>query len=159
MARHLQSGNPQRQRGGADELTLSSESVAVTPRARRWPARLIKACDGTSAIEMAFLLPTFLVFIFGVCEFGRALWTQSALQFAVEAAARCASVNTTTCGTTSQIQSYAASAVNGITVTSTSFNVTAPSCGNKVSINYTFTLLIPQLIPWSMTLKAQSCHP
>ena len=122
-------------------------------------AGLLTARDAAAAVEAALLLPLFLAFIFGICEFGRALWTQSALQYAVEVAARCAVVNTTTCGNTGQIQSYAASAVNGLTIPSTDFNVTTPSCGTQVSISYPFTLAVPQLIPWSMTLTAQSCHP
>ena len=117
------------------------------------------ARDGAAAVELALLLPVFLVFLLGICEFGRALWTQSALQYAVEAAARCAAVNTTTCGTTSATQTYAAGQVNGITIPSTDFNVTSPSCGIQVSISYAFTLLVPKLIPWSMTINAQSCHP
>lgn len=122
-------------------------------------AALLRGSDAAAAVEAALLLPVFLTFIFGICEFGRALWTQSALQYAVEAAARCAAVNTTTCGSTSQIQSYAANAVNGLTIPATDFNVSAPSCGTQVSISYAFALAVPQLIPWSMTLTAQSCHP
>jgi len=37
--------------------------------------------------------------IFGIVEFGRALWLKSALDFSVVEAARCASVNPTRCGT------------------------------------------------------------
>lgn len=140
---------------------MDRPNVVTTTRSRRSPklGALLRACDAAAAVEAALLLPVFLTFIFGICEFGRALWTQSALQYAVEAAARCGAVDTTTCGSTSQIQSYAASAVNGLTIPSADFNVTAPSCGTQVSISYAFTLAVPQLIPWSMTLTAQSCHP
>jgi Flp pilus assembly protein TadG len=140
--------------------TLRTDDAACRPlRHGRRSVRLREANGGAAAVEMALLMPVFLVFLFGICEFGRALWTQSALQYAVESAARCAVVNTTTCGTTTQIQTYAAGEVYGMTIPSTSFNVATPSCGTKVSISYAFTLIVPQLIPWAMTLNAQSCHP
>lgn len=121
--------------------------------------RILPACDGASAVETALLLPVFLLFLFGICEFGRALWTQSALQYAVEAAARCAAINPTTCGNTADTQNYAAAQVIGITIPSSSFSVTTPTCGSQVSISYPFDAIVPQLLPWTLTLTAQSCHP
>lgn len=120
---------------------------------------LAVAREGATAVETAIVLPIFLLFVFGVSEIGRALWLQSALQFAVEDAARCAAINTTTCGTTPAIQSYAASRVVGLTIPPTSFNVTSPICGMQVSINYAFSSVVPNLVPFSVTLAAQSCHP
>jgi Flp pilus assembly protein TadG len=120
---------------------------------------LSKACDGTTAVETAIVLPAFLLLLLCLVESGILFWTQSSLQFAVEAAARCAAVNTTSCGTTSSIQSYAAAQAVGITVSSSSFSVSQPSCGQQVSISYPFSFVDPNLFPWSITLKAQSCHP
>ena len=120
---------------------------------------LAKACDGTAAVETAIVLPAFLLMLFAVIEGGLLLWNQSTLQFAVEAAARCAAVNTTLCGSTSAIQSYAASQANGMTVASSSFSVSQPSCGYKVSISYPFNFVITGLFPGTITLTATSCHP
>jgi Flp pilus assembly protein TadG len=64
-------------------------------------AALATACDGTTAIETAIVLPAFLLLLFAVIEAGLLFWTQTTLQSAVEAAARCAVVNTTQCGSTS----------------------------------------------------------
>ena len=122
-------------------------------------AKLTGARDGVAAVEMAILLPAFLTVLLGIVEFGRVFWTQTALQFAVEAAARCAAVDTTTCSGTSTTQTYAASQAFGLTIPSTDFSVTQPSCGNKVSIAYSFSFLVPALLPWTVTLNAQSCHP
>jgi hypothetical protein len=44
-------------------------------------------------------------------------------------------------------------------VSASSFSVTTPSCGHQVSISYTFDSVVPQLIPWTITLNARSCHP
>jgi hypothetical protein len=70
------------------------------------------------------------MFLFGIIEVGFAMWLQSALDYSVAEAARCASVNSTLCGTTSQIQSYAADR-SGAGFDSSIFSVSTPSCGNQ----------------------------
>jgi Flp pilus assembly protein TadG len=121
-------------------------------------AALPKACDGTTAVETAIVLPAFLLLLFAVIEAGLLFWTQTTLQSAVEAAARYAVV-TTQCGSTSAIQSYAAQQAAGMTVSSSSFNVSQPRCGCQVSINYPFSFIVPKLFPGTITLNALSCHP
>ena len=121
--------------------------------------RLARDCRGATAVETAIVLPAFLLVLFMVVEAGLIFWTQSTLQFAVESAARCAALSTTQCGTTSSIQTYAASKAVGISVSSSSFNVTTPSCGHEVSISYSFNLIVAGLLPGNITLNAQSCHP
>ncbi len=124
-------------------------------------AALTKTCDGTTAVETAIVLPAFLLLLFAVIEGGLLFWTQTTLQFAVEAAARCAAVNTTECASTSAIQSYAASqsADMGVTVSSSSFKPSQPSCGHQVSVSYPFSFIVSELFSGTITLNAQSCHP
>ena len=124
-------------------------------------AALTKARDGTTAVETALVLPAFLLFIFAIIEAGFLLWTQTTLQFAVEAAARCAVVNSTLCGTTSAIQTYAASQAVGMTISSSSFSVstTSPGCYYQVSISYPFSIIVTHLFTNTITLTAKSCHP
>jgi Flp pilus assembly protein TadG len=136
--------------------------------------RLWRARRGATAVEMAFLLPVFVLFLLGIEEFGRALWTQTALQFAVEAAARCAAVNPFQCtapgGTTFDVPSYAASEAFGLSIPSSAFTYTANaicgvssnttgSGGALVQASYLFRAVIPQLVPVNVTLTAKSCHP
>ena len=133
-------------------------------RAFRGAARAIrflrKRSEGGTAVETAFILPVYLLIMFGVIEAGRLLWTQSTLQFAVQEAARCASIDSTTCGSTSAIQSFAASKTPGISVAASSFSVTSVSCGNKVQISWPFSFTAADLFPYSsITLSAQSCYP
>ena len=52
--------------------------------------RLFKARDGAEAIEFALVSIPLVLFLMGVVEFGRLYWTQSDLQYAAEATARCA---------------------------------------------------------------------
>ena len=116
-----------------------------------------KDCRGNVAIEFALTAIPLLLFLFGIIEFGRAMWLQSALDYSVAEAARCASVNTTMCGTTSEIQRYA-SIQSGAGFDSSIFLVSNPSCGTQVSASYPLALTIPTLT-LSVTLNAQACYP
>jgi Flp pilus assembly protein TadG len=133
----------------------------------RMPDRLWRSRGGATAIEMAFLLPVFLGFLLGIEEFGRALWTQTALQYAVEAAARCAAVAPGNC---TDVPSYAATQALGLSIPSSAFTYTQDAVcgvcsgvtctgGAQVTASYAFSGLVPALIPISVTLSAKSCHP
>jgi hypothetical protein len=112
---------------------------------------------GSVAIEFALTAIVLLMFLFGIMECGRAMWLQSALNYSVAEAARCASINSTLCGTTSQIQSYAGS-LSGAGFDGSIFAVSTPICGTQVSASYPLTLTIPTLA-LSVTLSAQACYP
>lgn len=129
--------------------------------------RIARARDGATAVEMAFLLPVFLLFVLGICEFGRAFWTQTALQYACEAAARCAAVSPGAC---TDVPSYAASQAFGLSIPSSAFTYTpnatcgvasssTGSGGAQVTASYAFRPVVPQLVPLNVTLSAKSCHP
>jgi Flp pilus assembly protein TadG len=116
-----------------------------------------KDVRGSTAIEVALTCPLLLMFLFGIIQFGFAMWLQSALDYSVAEAARCASVNSTVCGTTTDIQSYAANQ-SGAGFASSIFAVSAQPCGNQVSARYPLSLTIPTLT-YSVTLDAQACYP
>jgi Flp pilus assembly protein TadG len=120
---------------------------------------LRKANDGTSAIELALLFPVFLLMILGVIEFGRALWTQSALQYAVQVAARCGAVDTTTCSSPNTVVTYAVAQSLPLTVPSADFTASTQTCGSSVSVTYPFDFVVPRLLPYNITLTAQACYP
>lgn len=128
-------------------------------------ARLCRCDAGTTIIETAMLLPLFLLMFLGIVEFGRAMWMETTLQDAVEAAARCAVVTPSTCDNAADTQSYAVTQVSGFTVASSAFTATlSTTCGtgvsgSQVSVSLPFSFVVPNLLPWSITLTAQSCHP
>ena len=93
----------------------------------------------------------------GIMEFGRLMWTKSALNYSVQEAARCAAINTGTCGTQDQVRSYAASH-SGQTFATSIFTLSAPSCGTQVSATYPFRFIVP-LFDYSVTLQASYCYP
>jgi Flp pilus assembly protein TadG len=112
---------------------------------------------GSSAVEFAFVAPPLLLLLLGGVEVGRLVWTQSALHFAVEEAARCATADPTKCGSTTSVQNFAVS-VSGVDLSPSVFSVTTPACGNQVSATYGFQFL-SQLFPYAVNLTAQSCFP
>jgi len=121
--------------------------------------RILGDRRGESASEFAMVLPFLLLLLVGIVEFGRAIWTQSTLNSAVAAAARCASVNVNLCGAPAATQSYAASQATGLNLDSTAFTVTVQPCGNQVAANVPFTFVFDQLLPYAITLTAQACYP
>jgi Flp pilus assembly protein TadG len=99
-----------------------------------------------------------MLIIFGIEEFGRAIWTQASLQYAVEVAARCAAVNTANCGNAAQITAYAASHSYGMSVAQSTFTFISAACGQQVSANLSFSFLVT-ILPYTLNLTAISCHP
>ena len=123
----------------------------------RW---VLRDTAGHAELEFIVGASVILMLIFGTIDVGRLLWLYGSLQFAVERAARCASIGSSSCLTASAIQSYALSQVVGQpTLTSSAFAVTYPSCGVQVAATTTFSYFPSSLLPGSVTVKAQSCRP
>ena len=129
-------------------------------------ARLCADERGASAVEFALVAPLLIGLLFGIFEFGQAIWTQGILDYAVQQAARCASVNTITCGTSGAIKTYASQQTTPLSLPASVFSATTPSCGNLVSASYTFSFVgtLPlisgtALLPTSITLTSSSCYP
>lgn len=121
--------------------------------------RLVRDRCGTTAVEFALVAPALCLLIYGVMEFGRLAWTQSALNFAVEEAARCASVTPTVCGTSSQIATYAASEIATGYVPASAFSGATASCGHQVSATFVYPFIATGLFSMTPTLTATACFP
>ena len=120
---------------------------------------------GSVAVEYAFVLPVLLLFVLGVMDTGRLIWTYATLNRAAEAAARCAAVNPAICGTTAQIKSYAVSQAYGLNIATTAFTPTTVACGSRVAASYMFQFVIPWTgvssygVANTATLTATACYP
>ena len=114
---------------------------------------------------MAIVIPVLSLMIVGAFYAGWMIYTTTMLFYAVESAARCASVNTTTCGgatTAAQIanvQAYAVTQAMGVPVTTASFVVTQPSCGWRVQATYPFLFVMPFRTNFTVTITPQACFP
>jgi Flp pilus assembly protein TadG len=82
---------------------------------------------GGPVIEFAIAAPALFLFLFGIIEFGYALWMQNAVDFSTAAASRCASLNGSACS--GQVASYAAGQ-SGASIASSAFADTrTAACG------------------------------
>jgi len=119
--------------------------------------------NGGVAIEFGITAPLFFMLVVGIIEFGLLMWTQAGLQHGAAMAARCAAVNTTLCGSTSQIQTYAAQQTFGLNPPAATFVVSTPdpACGKQVSVSpsYSFNFISTYFGLPSMPINAQSCFP
>ncbi len=120
---------------------------------------ILRDTKGATSIEFALTAIPFMLIVFGLLQCGLWIWTQFALQHAAEMAARCASINSTLCGTTGAVQNYAAQQALGMNVQASIFSVTQASCGNQVAAHYIFPSFAPSLGLPSVTLAAQACFP
>jgi Flp pilus assembly protein TadG len=109
------------------------------------------------------MAPLFLALTVGVVEVGLLMWIQLGLQHGVEMAARCATINTTLCNSTSDIQNFAAQNAYGLNPPGSAFTVSSPPaspCGNQVTASYNFNWVTDYFFASpSLTLSARSCYP
>ena len=133
-------------------MTVSHKHAKSPRRSRR---------RGAVAIEYALILPALLLLVIGIIDTGRVLWTYTTLYRATEAAARCAAINTTDCGTVGQVQSYAVAQAFGLKIDAAAFSVATAACGIQVNGRYDFTFAIPAFTKdlGTITLKAAACYP
>ena len=114
---------------------------------------------GSTAIEFALVSTALCTVLYGSVEFCRMVWTQSALNFAVQEAARCASVTPATCGTAAQITTYAAGEIATAYVPASAFTATTASCGHQVTASFVYPFVVTGLFPTAPTLGASACFP
>ena len=125
--------------------------------------RLAADQRGVAAIEFALLAPAFLMLLVGTMTMSILFFTTTSLHFAVEAAARCASVMSTVCSNSVTTTAYAAGKYYGSTVkpvftcAGRACGGTA-SCGNKVTGTVTVTLDVG-IASYSTPLRADACYP
>ena len=112
---------------------------------------------GTAAVEFACIAPVFIVLVVGTFYLCLCLFLTGSLHYAVEQAARCASVKTTECTDSTTIISYAQSNYFGPGGTP-NFTYTSASCGNSVSASVTY-VLDTGLAHFTIPVSATACFP
>lgn len=119
----------------------------------------LKRAEGSAAVEFAFVGPILFALMLAIIQGGLMVWTQLGLQHAVESAARCVAINTSTCSSASATQNYAATQAYGLKMPASVFSSSAGSCGNLVTASYTFYFFTKEFSAASVPLAAQACFP
>jgi hypothetical protein len=97
--------------------------------------------------------------IFGLMQLGGMAWTQVALNYAVQEAARCAAVRTDLCGSSSAVQTYAASQTLGLNIPSSAFQVQlGTACGTDVRASLAYSFIVSPFSKPTTNLAAEVCH-
>ena len=124
------------------------------------------ADEGASTVETAITLNLLLLLIFGIVEFGTALYSWNTMQLAVEQVGRYVMINNNSCSTScavSEMQLILTSAASCTTPTAGQICVSAtgPTASNPPTMTltaaYNFNLLAP-FIP-SVTMTSQATFP
>ncbi len=102
---------------------------------------------GTTAVEFGIIAPVFFGLIVSIFYLCMGLWLVGSLHYAVEDAARCASVETLStqpCKNASGVIAYATSHYHGPSSPKPTFTYAAAACGNSVSasVNYVMNLVL-----------------
>jgi Flp pilus assembly protein TadG len=119
--------------------------------------RLRQDTSGVTAVEYAFVLPVFMMMVLGGLWVGLLSYAVSSLNFTVESAARCMSVDANACATATDTQTYAAKIYNGPSISPT-FLASTAGCGHTVSAQANFDLaILPGLS--AVPLTASACYP
>jgi Flp pilus assembly protein TadG len=129
-------------------------------RSLPFPLRALAADrGGSTAVEFALVATALCTVLYGSMEFCRMVWTQSALNFAVQEAARCAAVTPAACGTSGQITAYAAAEIATAYVPASAFTASTASCGHQVTASFVYPFFVTGLFPSAPTLAASACFP
>ena len=111
---------------------------------------------GVAAVEFALVSPVFFLALFGLGQAGLWLWADFSLQRAVNTAARCAVITPTAC---TDVASYAANNVVGLSVPSNAFTVTTATCGAQVTAAYEVPSFTSGLGLPNITVHVSACYP
>lgn len=131
---------------------------------RRLPQRLaalLRREDGVAMVEFAFAAPVLFSMLFGIMQFGQALWIRNSLQYAAFVAGRYAMAHAS--ATVSDLTQQVDSAASGLSTASITVNVTTSTVGSTdyvtITATYPFTFLTSYLPYGTVTLSAESRVP
>ena len=125
---------------------------------RRLLGKLARGQGGAAAVEFAMVLPAFVGLIVSSIFVAQLMYEASSLRYAVEAAARCASVNTTVCSSNTTTQTYAAGKYLGPVSPAPTFTASSTGCGHTVTGSVTYVLRTG-VRTFNVPLSASACFP
>jgi Flp pilus assembly protein TadG len=96
-----------------------------------------------------------MLLLLGVFDLGVAMLTETRINFAVEAAAKCGAIGAMTCASPEETAVYGASVARVPGLSASGFVVTMAACGVNVTASYAY---VGMILP-AMTLNAGACYP
>lgn len=124
---------------------------------KRLLRRLRADRSGATAVELAIVLPVFLILLLGTISAAQLAWTLNSLHYAVEEAARCSAVNLVDCANGSETEAFARARYLGPDIDAT-FVADSPACGRRVRVEGEFELMMGVTII-DVPLAAEACYP
>ncbi|MFY9838649.1 MAG: TadE family protein [Xanthobacteraceae bacterium] len=112
--------------------------------------------SGSTAVEFGLVLPGLAMLIVGTLYAGLVMYSIAGLHTAVEEGARCYSVNSGSCGSASEAQTYAQNHYYGLN--KPAFSASTPACGHQVAGTVS-VILSAGIARWTIPLSAQACYP
>ena len=113
--------------------------------------------QGTTAVEFAIVAPVFIALLIGTLALCVAFFLIGSMHFAVEDAARCASVNTAVCADSPTTVAYAKSRYYGPNVSPT-FTYAAAACGSSVTGTISYSMDVG-FRTFTIPVSATACFP
>jgi Flp pilus assembly protein TadG len=129
----------------------------MTPHLR-FARQLAASTTGSAVVEFAMIAPIMIMMVIGGIYMSMLGYTANSLHFAVEAAARCASVNTTVCTNATTTQAFASSRFVNLGGDPVTFTYTTPTCGKQVEAAMVF-VLNTGISQYRVPLNATACFP
>jgi Flp pilus assembly protein TadG len=112
---------------------------------------------GTTVVEFGILAPVAIMLLVGTFYLGLSLFLVGSLHFAVEEAARCASVNTGVCTDSATTVAYAQSHYFGPSASPT-FTYAAAACGNSMTATISYVMDVG-MTKFTIPVSASACFP
>src|SRR5215469_2766415 len=116
--------------------------------------KLIQDNRGATIVEFALVILPVLTFMIGIIQTGYVVWVDNLLHIAVDTAARCAAIQSTTSPCAGPSMLAAANAVFAPLTGASFISNTANCSGAGLVGTYTVTTVFV-----SLNLTAQSCYP
>jgi Flp pilus assembly protein TadG len=113
---------------------------------------------GNTMVEFAIIAPAVIMVLIGGLYVGMLGFTMASMQYAVQAGARCASINTTTCTNSTTTETYTRSHFWGTTSAAPVFTSSTVACGHAVTGSLTF-VFSTGLSSINVPLTSKACYP
>ena len=116
---------------------------------------LVRDCNGAVAFEFLIMLDPLLLLLLGTFDIGLMTLSETRINFAVEAAAKCGAIGAAMCISPSQTAAYGSSIAGLPGLDASGFLVTTEACGMYVTVTYAYAGVV---LP-AITTRAGACYP